>query len=271
MKGEPTVFDALIVFTLTLAWILYANVLNDASPAFMILFSVSLVALPLALSIRRKYSLLRVFSISKPGVKNLTGGVILWAGSYVGINGFLAFLAEFFPELLRDATKNLPLLREGPLWLTLLSVALFPAVCEELLCRGFILSSLRSQAGKWPTLLLSSLLFSIMHFDPLRLPFVFILGVALAWAVWETGSLFVSILMHLLHNGTIVLISALGPALDEAGAARLLDPPAPDGLGVFALIAFTAPIGFLLVMAGARIIRKKENKGGNIEDVVSIP
>jgi len=100
---------------------------------------------------------------------------------------------------------SVPINNVGDLVLAILVVALVPAICEELLFRGVVLNGLRSK-GKWVAILLSALIFALMHNNIEQLPYTFALGVVLGYVVYQTGSIIPSVIMHACNN-TIVLIS----------------------------------------------------------------
>lgn len=99
--------------------------------------------------------------------------------------------------------------------------ALMPAICEELLCRGLLLPSLEP-LGERKAIVLSGLLFAMVHGRIEAFPSHFLLGIVLAVVVLRTGSLLASILMHVVYNGAILVITyvtdAARIALEEQAA-----------------------------------------------------
>ncbi len=63
----------------------------------------------------------------------------------------------------------------------MLIVALIPAVSEELLFRGFLLSGLGSSMKKWTAILVSGLVFGIFHFFLFKFALTAALGVVFAY------------------------------------------------------------------------------------------
>lgn len=102
-----------------------------------------------------------------------------------------------------DAWQKLPW---GLLFITL---AIIPAVFEELFFRGFLFSSLLKHTSKVKAIVASSVLFGIFHVVSSTLaverflPSTFI-GLALAWLCLRTGSILPGILLHACHNGLLV-------------------------------------------------------------------
>lgn len=72
---------------------------------------------------------------------------------------------------------------------------------EELLFRGVIMNRLNRQ-GKdpWRGILLSALMFGLIHVNPVQVFFGFLMGIALGWIAWHTRSLWPAIVAHALNN-----------------------------------------------------------------------
>jgi membrane protease YdiL (CAAX protease family) len=102
----------------------------------------------------------------------------------------------------------------GPLdaLFSLLAIAVMPALCEEAVIRGLLLPSLRSRLPALLAVVLSSLVFALMH-DAYRRPFTFAVGLVLGALRLHTGSLLPSLIAHATLNAMTF------------GAAPLLDDP----------------------------------------------
>ncbi len=86
-----------------------------------------------------------------------------------------------------------------------------PAICEELLFRGMILSSFRGHLRLPAGILLVGLLFGIMHLLIYRLIPITLAGTLFAYLVWRSRSIFTSMWAHFLFNSTALLLSAGAP------------------------------------------------------------
>ena len=88
------------------------------------------------------------------------------------------------------------------LWLWLAVVVVTP-IGEELLFRGFLFRGwLRTPRDVWPVIVLSALLFALIHvqYDWYVTGQVFVFGLLLGWMRWATGSTLLTILLHALIN-----------------------------------------------------------------------
>jgi len=80
-----------------------------------------------------------------------------------------------------------------------LAYAVLPALCEEFVYRG-ILCHEYEKGGVTRAVLLSSLFFSLLHFNLQNFPVYFFAGVVLALTLYATRSVFGAIIAHFLYN-----------------------------------------------------------------------
>lgn len=98
----------------------------------------------------------------------------------------------------------------SPAWL-LLTMAVIPAVFEEFFFRGFLLSGLRTRLADWQAIIISGVVFGLFHLiaegvEPVRVVPSTLLGFVLGWVFCRTGSLFPGIVLHVCHNGFLLLM-----------------------------------------------------------------
>ena len=87
-----------------------------------------------------------------------------------------------------------------------LSIALLAPILEELLFRGAIQGSIQA-SGKspWIAIVISSLIFGVVHMNPAQVPFAFLLGMMFGWLYYRTGSLLPGIIGHVLNNSVAAI------------------------------------------------------------------
>ena len=98
----------------------------------------------------------------------------------------------------------------GGLLFNLLVIALIPAIGEELTFRGVLQQALvRGTKNAHVAIILSAAIFSFIHFQFYGfLPRMF-LGLLLGYLFYYSGSIWTSILMHFVNNGTAVVVAYL--------------------------------------------------------------
>ncbi|MDW2876149.1 MULTISPECIES: CPBP family intramembrane glutamic endopeptidase [Bacillaceae] len=92
-----------------------------------------------------------------------------------------------------------------------ISAAVISPIYEEIFYRGFLYRWLRTRMGLKGALLLSSLIFTIIHIPTYNvMPVNFFSGILFALAYERTGSIWPPVLIHGLTNGFMVLLTSLG-------------------------------------------------------------
>jgi membrane protease YdiL (CAAX protease family) len=86
-----------------------------------------------------------------------------------------------------------------------LTVAVQPAIVEELFFRYFAFGALRQVTNTHSAVVLSAMMFALAHlYNPLGLPFLFLMGIMLGYARAYSGGLLLPMLMHFAHNAAIL-------------------------------------------------------------------
>lgn len=88
---------------------------------------------------------------------------------------------------------------------SMISLALLPAICEELLFRGVIVNSLKSKSYMF-AIFISSFMFAIFHFSLSQLIYPFCFGLILSVVYLKTDNLLFPMLLHFANNGLSVSI-----------------------------------------------------------------
>lgn len=101
--------------------------------------------------------------------------------------------------------------------MSVISVAVLPAVVEEIAIRGIILQPLR-RYGDWFAIIASSVIFSLMHGNMVQIPYTLTAGIIFGIVAVSTGSLWPSIVLHFLNNLFSVLILCVDSNISENAA-----------------------------------------------------
>lgn len=115
------------------------------------------------------------------------------------------------PEMVAELEKALSL-DGAPLVTMLIVLAFLPAVCEEIVFRGFIFAGFR-RLGPWVGVIGTAVLFGVMHGSVYRFLPTFTLGVALGWIRLRTGSILPGIVVHAFNNALLLTVSRMKPEL----------------------------------------------------------
>lgn len=109
----------------------------------------------------------------------------------------------------------------------ILSVVVCAPVLEEILFRGLIFESCRERFGSGAAVLVSALLFGLVHGVPVQIINAFVVGLIFGYVYLRTGSLLSVILLHVVNNGIAYISLAF---FGDAADTTLRDLIGPDWL-----------------------------------------
>lgn len=126
--------------------------------------------------------------------------------SLVNILFVLPFTGGEFDNPQVEALTGGSALSLRDLGLLLILVAVIAPIAEELFFRGMLYPVLRRRWSSQVAIVVNGLLFALIHFIPILIPGLFLVGIVLAWVRERSGSLIPCMLVHALQN-TVVLFS----------------------------------------------------------------
>lgn len=135
----------------------------------------------------------------------------------------------------------------------LIVLAITPALCEELLFRGYFQRQLERGVGVLWGIALSGVVFGLYHLRLTQVLPLSLLGVYLAYLTWRTGSLWPAIVVHFANNGLAVIVA------DFIRRREDIDMDVVDGLTVpwyvvvLSIALFSAVVYVLHIQAGRRV------------------
>ncbi len=166
-------------------------------------------------------SLRATFRLRTPKFSSLLTGVGLAAMAHpvsVELNHFL-MSRGVFPELPEAVGRvnQLMMSTEHPSWLLIMVFAVTPAICEELAFRGFILSGLARGGRLAIAIVMSSMMFGIVHLIPQQIFNTALLGLLLGLLAVHSRSLFPAIAFHFCNNAIATFYARSGSGVSPDG------------------------------------------------------
>ncbi len=226
-------------------------VTEDTSVLYLAISSIlSLIAIAIVLVYQcwfRKYTI-KVLSINKFKVKSLLPTLLLCLGMFLG----LGFVNLKFSQIMADLgvkipQTTIPLHNFGQFLLFTLTLAILPAIFEELFFRGLLLSSL-DEHGNITKVIAVGLCFALYHCNLGQFFYQFIYGVAFCLLALYAKSVIPCIIAHFINNFVIILCEYLGIYID------LFNP-------IFIAIGLVALVGFIVITCLLnKTLKGKENK-----------
>ncbi len=168
---------------------------------------------PLLFSLAFRYNLKETFRLKRPRLRDL--GVVILISPVATLAAYSAGVLAIVLVRLGFGTMQISgdigdVMNRG-LPLAVVTIGIFPAICEEWMFRGFFQRGMEGFGTRWGVLL-SGVLFGLFHFDFQRLAAQTLLGLVMAYVVYRTGSIFNAMLLHFLHNAGSVILAGFSEA-----------------------------------------------------------
>lgn len=134
--------------------------------------------------------------------KELIKSIELAFAGIIFVNFFLIYLFPNFidnsmPEVLKEQFEAIAL--SSPM-LALLAVGIFAPIAEEILFRGAIFNLIKDNIGKYTALIISSILFALIHLNIYQASYTIFIGLFLGIILMKTGSLWLPVIFHIFYN-----------------------------------------------------------------------
>ena len=196
-----------------------------------------------------KNQTIKILSINKFKVASLLPTLLLCLGMFLG----LGFVNLKFSQIMADLgvkipQTTIPLHNFGQFLLFTLTLAILPAIFEELFFRGLLLNSLDGH-GTIKKVIAVGLCFALYHCNLGQFIYQFIYGVAFCLLALYAKSVIPCIIAHFINNFVIILCEYLGIYIDLFNPVLIV-------IGLVALVAF-----FVITCVLNKKNVKKESQG----------
>lgn len=171
-----------------------------------------LTLLILILWIKRKNQLeiYNLFSFRTVSINYVIPMIFIVIGSAIVLSELDNFLRIFLPmnEFWLKIFSSLFDTKYG-LWKTIVRIAIVAPIVEEILFRGILLKGFLKNYSVRKSIVVSALLFGIIHMNPWQFSGAFIHGIFYGWWFYKTRSLIPCILGHALNNSLSFIVTNL--------------------------------------------------------------
>ncbi|MFP4457106.1 MAG: CPBP family intramembrane glutamic endopeptidase [Clostridia bacterium] len=127
-------------------------------------------------------------------VNILVGALLFYLYSMLGVEPKQQQVVQ-----LVEGTKNL-----NPIFLYF-AIAISAPIAEEIFFRGVVFRTFALKINYRNAIIMSSILFSLLHFDLYYIPQIFLISLVFSVAYNETGSILTPIIAHLISNSLFII------------------------------------------------------------------
>lgn len=132
---------------------------------------------------------------------------ILFILAIVALGVVVNIIMTHFPleEVSDSFAKAESYLADGDLFAKILANVILVPALEEIVFRGIVCGEIEKKLDVAPTVVLSALIFGILHFNWVQMIYAFVIGLLIGFVYEQTHKLWVVYLGHALLNLTVVL------------------------------------------------------------------
>lgn len=212
----PGIIDGFMVYVLAFISLIYVSPILNMKLGIMgnTINQFIMALIPILVAVYIKADFKKLFSIKKIKIKDIIRAAVTWFVGSLIMSVFVMILLKLFPDQMKVSEQLNEIIKSsGGLFTQIILFALVPAICEEILFRGFVLSAFRDKKTFGQknekhivfAIVVSGILFGIMHLDFIRIIPTSILGMVMAYNVYKSKSIFTSVGIHFFNNLLSVL------------------------------------------------------------------
>lgn len=254
--GVPGIGDLFLVLALLLMAVIYAGGAATISFGYMgiLVTQLMILLIPVLYALYTKKDMRKTFRLRKPGIWDIPGGIMMIIGAII-IGIILTSAASLiFREQAGEMTDYTASFSGESFRVIFLLVAVAPAICEELMFRGFVLSALENKMGYKSAVIVAGIIFGIYHMNPVQSVTAAFIGIVICSAAYRSQSIIPGMVMHFVNNAISCVLSFYPDKVN-----RIFPWLANIRLDAVNVAVMTA-LGALLIYMGSRLMDIKKEK-----------
>jgi len=141
-----------------------------------------------------------IFLVNKVSLNYWIATIVFMFG-YVILSSELDNVLEYFlpmPMFLEDTFESIMV--DQLFIFSIILIVIVPTITEEMLFRGIIVSGFKENYSGKKTIIVSALLFGLIHLNPWQFVSAFIVGLFSAWLCLRTKSILLCLYIHFFNN-----------------------------------------------------------------------
>lgn len=200
--GVPGISDMWLVLMVLLVAMIYAGGALQLKYGYYGVVGSQLMVLliPVLYSAYTKKSMRETFKLKSAQIRHILGGVILISGTILVGMIITGITGSIFKNSATELSESMYYLLGDSFLKTLTVAAVIPAVCEEIMFRGFVFSALEKRMNYKAAILTGGLLFGAYHMNLVQFFTTSFIGMVICYVAYRTKSIIPGMIMHFVNN-----------------------------------------------------------------------
>ena len=252
-------WKGVILFVIALAWLIIGSIIGGIFLGSFTTLVIQLGFLGIAIvaCLINKTPIKEVFPIKKITVRDFFGTVLMWMGALpLGMLSAVV-VGKFMPQTFENVTSGVQEIA-GVAVIGFITTVICPPICEEAIMRGAILSNFRGIKKDWIIVLITGVMFGILHTDTVRFINTALMGGCLAYLMVKRNNFLLPALYHFINNflliGLSTITSMLAQQQEQTVTAAEATSAAVDSIPSLMLLATLSP---LFLVLGVHLIKRQ--------------
>ncbi len=211
----PSQLQALLIIIITIGFTFVAGaiaVIVGFKKQQILLIEVFTIIPALVFVISKQLPLAKTFRLRTVNAKIILSSIFIGISLSILTDEADRLVAMVFPmpeSLLAAIEDSLAINTHGDLFFIIFSAVLLAGICEEMLFRGFLQTSFEKHYDVTRAVMLCSLVFAIVHFNPWWTIQLILFSIFLGVLAWKSNSIIPSMLAHSINNGLALIFANL--------------------------------------------------------------
>lgn len=178
------------------------------SKAQLLLIEIFTIIPALIFVLKKKLSAVQIFRLRPVNRNIIFVSILLGLALTIIADEVDRIVQIFFPMpkiILESIEKTLVISSISDFFIITFSAVVLAAVCEELLFRGFLQTSFEHTFDITKAVMLTALIFAIVHFNPWWTIQLMLFGIFLGVLSWKSDSIIPSVIVHVVNNAVALV------------------------------------------------------------------
>ncbi|MBQ8412747.1 MAG: CPBP family intramembrane metalloprotease, partial [Lachnospiraceae bacterium] len=206
--GVPSIGDMVLIIAITIVATIYIGGAIQLKWGYYGVLCTQFIILiiPIFAAWYTKKDIKETFRLRIPRLGYVLGGIMSVVGALLLGMIITGISSYIFKSSATELGESMNAILGDSFIETLLLVAVVPAFCEEIMFRGYVLSSMDKVFKPRNAIIVSGIIFGLYHMNLVQSFTTAFLGIVIGYVAYKSGSIFPGVIMHFINNALACVV-----------------------------------------------------------------